>query len=126
MSVLVRNGRVVTAVDDYRADVFIDGDTVTLIGRDLAPPADRLIDATGRLVLPGGVDPPNAAARVPVSKVSDDSGPPTDKEYNVRRGFEGRGALRQLDDAPAQPRRPAAARTRRLTPGRRPAGGRLA
>ena len=57
MSVLIRNGRIVTAADDYRADVFVDGETVALIGRDLTLPADRIIDATGRLVLPGGVDP---------------------------------------------------------------------
>ena len=30
MSILIRNGRVVTAVDDYRADVFIEGETVAL------------------------------------------------------------------------------------------------
>ncbi len=57
MSVLIRNGRVVTAADDYRADIFVDGETVALIGRDLTLPADRIIDAAGRLVLPGGVDP---------------------------------------------------------------------
>ena len=57
MSVLIKNGRVVTAVDDYRADVFVEGGTVAVIGRDLTFPAERIIDATGRLVLPGGVDP---------------------------------------------------------------------
>ncbi len=57
MSVLIRNGRIVTAADDYRADVFVDGETVALIGRGLAVDADRIIDAAGRLVLPGGVDP---------------------------------------------------------------------
>ena len=57
MSVLIRNGRIVTAADDYRADVFVDGETVTLIGRDLTVSAERTIDATGRLVIPGGVDP---------------------------------------------------------------------
>ena len=57
MSILIRNGRIVTAADDYRADVFIQGETVTLIGRDLVLPADRVIDAAGRLVIPGGVDP---------------------------------------------------------------------
>ena len=57
MSVLIRNGRVVTAVDDYHADVFVDGETVALIGRDLAVQADRIIDASDRLVIPGGVDP---------------------------------------------------------------------
>ena len=57
MSVLIRNGRIVTAADDYRADVFIQGETVALIGRDLVVPADRVIDAAGKLVIPGGVDP---------------------------------------------------------------------
>ena len=57
MSLLIRNGRVVTAVDDYRADIFVEDETVSLIGRDLEVPADRTIDAAGRLVLPGGVDP---------------------------------------------------------------------
>ena len=57
MSVLIKNGRVVTASDDYHADVFIDDSTVTLIGADLVVAADRVIDAVGKLVIPGGVDP---------------------------------------------------------------------
>ncbi|MGC8841450.1 MAG: dihydropyrimidinase [Candidatus Sumerlaeaceae bacterium] len=57
MSLLVRNGRIVTATDDYIADVYIQGETVTLIGKNLEVPADEVIDATGKLVLPGGVDP---------------------------------------------------------------------
>ncbi|MDE2772719.1 MAG: dihydropyrimidinase [Gemmatimonadota bacterium] len=57
MSVLIKNGRVVTAADDCRADVFIEGERVAVIGRDLTLPADRIIDAARRLVLPGGVDP---------------------------------------------------------------------
>ncbi len=57
MSILIKNGRVVTASDDYHADIFIDNSTVTLIGKDLVIDADRVIDASGRLVIPGGVDP---------------------------------------------------------------------
>ena len=57
MSVLIKNGRIVTAVDDYRADIFIGDETVTLIGRDLVIDADTVIDASGRLVIPGGIDP---------------------------------------------------------------------
>ena len=61
MSVLIKNGRVVTAVDDYRADVFVEGETVALIGhgleRGLEVAADRIIDATGKLLFPGGIDP---------------------------------------------------------------------
>jgi dihydropyrimidinase len=57
MSVLIKNGRIVTAVDDYHADVFVNGSTVALIGKDLVIDADRKIDAAGKLVIPGGVDP---------------------------------------------------------------------
>jgi dihydropyrimidinase len=48
---------VVTAVDDYRADVLIEGETVSTIGAKLDVEADRVIDAAGKLVIPGGIDP---------------------------------------------------------------------
>src|SRR3954465_3107516 len=57
MKTLIKNGRVVTAVDDYTADIFIDGETVTTIGRSLDMEADVVIDASGKLVIPGGIDP---------------------------------------------------------------------
>jgi dihydropyrimidinase len=57
MSILIKNGRIVTAVDDYMADVFIEGEKITLIGKDLKVQADKVIDASNRLVLPGGIDP---------------------------------------------------------------------
>jgi dihydropyrimidinase len=57
MSVLIKGGRVVTAADDYVADVFIDGERITLIGESLDVPADKVIDARGKYVLPGCVDP---------------------------------------------------------------------
>src|SRR3954469_19637476 len=57
MRTLIRNGRVVTAVDDYRADVLIEGATVSTIGAKLEMEADRVIDASGKLVIPGGIDP---------------------------------------------------------------------
>ncbi len=57
MSLLIRNGRIVTAVDDYQADIFIENEAVTLIGRNLEIEADRVLDAEGKLVIPGGVDP---------------------------------------------------------------------
>ena len=57
MSVLIKGGRVVTAADDYVADVFVDGERVSLIGESLDIEADRVIDATGKYLLPGGVDP---------------------------------------------------------------------
>src|SRR5918998_6686847 len=57
MKTLIRNGRVVTAVDDYKADVLIEGETVSTIGAKLEVEADRVIDAAGKLVIPGGIDP---------------------------------------------------------------------
>ena len=57
MSVLIKNGRVITAADDYLADVFIDGERISLIGESLDTPADTVIDATGKYVLPGCIDP---------------------------------------------------------------------
>jgi len=57
MRTLIRNGRVVTAVDDYRADVLVEGETVSTIGAKLEVEADVVIDAAGKLVIPGGIDP---------------------------------------------------------------------
>jgi dihydropyrimidinase len=57
MSILIKNGRIVTSADDYFADVFIEGEKVTTIGKDLRLAADETIDAKGKLVIPGGIDP---------------------------------------------------------------------
>src|SRR5262249_33177320 len=52
----IRNGRIVTAQDSYQADILIENELITVIGRDLNVPADIIIDASGVLVIPGGVD----------------------------------------------------------------------
>jgi dihydropyrimidinase len=57
MRTLIRNGRVVTAVDDYRADVLVEDEVVSVIGARLEMEADRVIEAEGKLVIPGGIDP---------------------------------------------------------------------
>ena len=57
MSVLIKGGRVITAADDYVGDVFVDGERISLIGESLDVQADRVIDAAGKYVLPGCVDP---------------------------------------------------------------------
>jgi dihydropyrimidinase len=57
MRILIRNGRIVTAVDNYKADILIEGETVSTIGARLDIEADRVIDAEGKLVIPGGIDP---------------------------------------------------------------------
>src|SRR6476619_1613893 len=57
MSVLIKGGRVVTAADDYVGDVYAEGERITLIGEHLDVQADRVIDAAGKYVLPGCIDP---------------------------------------------------------------------
>jgi dihydropyrimidinase len=57
MSVLIKGGRIVTAVDDYVADVLIEGETIAAVGSSLNGSADRVIDATGKYVIPGAIDP---------------------------------------------------------------------
>jgi len=57
MKTLIKNGRIVTAVDDYYADILIDGEFITLIGKQLDISADKVIDAKNKLVIPGGIDP---------------------------------------------------------------------
>jgi dihydropyrimidinase len=57
MSVLIKGGRVVTAADDYVGDVYAEGERITLIGESLDVQADKVIDASGKYVLPGAVDP---------------------------------------------------------------------
>src|ERR671916_341971 len=57
MKTLIRNGRVVTAVYGYKAGALIEGETVSVIGAKLEMEADRVIDAAGKLVIPGGIDP---------------------------------------------------------------------
>jgi dihydropyrimidinase len=57
MSLLIKNGRIITAADDYVADILIEGEVVTAIGKSLPVKADQEIDAGGKLVFPGGIDP---------------------------------------------------------------------
>jgi dihydropyrimidinase len=57
MSVLIKGGRVLTAADDYVGDVYVEGERISLIGESLDVQADKVIDAAGKYVLPGGIDP---------------------------------------------------------------------
>jgi dihydropyrimidinase len=56
-SILIRNGRIITASEDFVGDVLCEGEAVRAVGRDLATGPDvEVHDASGLLVLPGGVD----------------------------------------------------------------------
>ncbi|MEY4136624.1 MAG: hypothetical protein RL205_752 [Actinomycetota bacterium] len=64
MTILIKNGTVVTAQGSTQADVLIDGERIAAVlapgestlGANLEASADRVIDATGKYVVPGGID----------------------------------------------------------------------
>jgi dihydropyrimidinase len=58
MPLLVKNGEIVTASDRYLADIWCADETITAIGPNLAaPPGAEVVDAAGKLVFPGFIDP---------------------------------------------------------------------
>lgn len=57
MSLLIRNGRIITSSEDYIADIYTEGETIKAIGKNLSLKADEEIDASGKMIFPGGIDP---------------------------------------------------------------------
>src|SRR5271155_5533800 len=58
MPLLIKNGEIVTANERYTADIYCEGETITRIDRDIsAPPNATVVDATGKFVFPGFIDP---------------------------------------------------------------------
>ncbi len=58
MSLLIKNGEIVTADARYVADIWCEGETITRIDRDIAPPPGaEVVDAAGKYVFPGFIDP---------------------------------------------------------------------
>ncbi len=55
MSMVIKNGTVVTADRSYKADVLIEGDKIAAIGDNLS--GDKVVDADGAMIMPGGIDP---------------------------------------------------------------------
>ncbi len=56
MSTLIKNGMIVTASDQYVADILIEGETIKAIGREISCHPTATIDARGKYVFPGGID----------------------------------------------------------------------
>lgn len=57
MALLIRSGTLITASETFKADILVEGERIVEIGPDLAAPEDaQIVDASGKLVLPGGVD----------------------------------------------------------------------
>ena len=58
MSLLIRNGEIVNVGSREQADIFVENETITRIGKNLeVPPGTEIIDASGKLVFPGFIDP---------------------------------------------------------------------
>lgn len=58
MSLLIKNGRIITSTDDYHADVLVEGETIKAIAPDISiDGVDEVLDATGKYVFPGFIDP---------------------------------------------------------------------
>ncbi len=60
MSLLIKNGRIITSTDDYTADIYCENQTITRIEPEIAAvtvPAAEVVDATGKFVFPGFIDP---------------------------------------------------------------------
>lgn len=57
MATLIKNGALVTATETFESDILIEGETISRIGKNLQYPNAEVVNATGKLILPGGVDP---------------------------------------------------------------------
>ncbi|MCC7511969.1 MAG: dihydropyrimidinase [Anaerolineae bacterium] len=57
MTTLIKNGTLITASETFEADILIEGEKIARIGLDLEPGAANVVDASGKFVTPGGVDP---------------------------------------------------------------------
>jgi dihydropyrimidinase len=60
MGLLIKNGTIITALDEIQGDIYCDGDTIAAVGGDLddrKQAGDEVIDASGQVVFPGGIDP---------------------------------------------------------------------
>ena len=56
MKTLVKNGTIITSTNEFKADILIENEKISMIGNDLSVGCDKVIDAEGKYVLPGGVD----------------------------------------------------------------------
>jgi dihydropyrimidinase len=57
MSVLIKGGLVVTSTGSYTADVYVEDDKIKQIGTNLEVKADEVVEAAGKYILPGAIDP---------------------------------------------------------------------
>jgi dihydropyrimidinase len=57
MVTLIKNGTLITASESFEADILIDGEKISLVEKSIQHPNADVVDATGKLIMPGGIDP---------------------------------------------------------------------
>src|SRR5574341_1204259 len=57
MATLIKNGTLITVSETFESDILIDGETIAQIGKNLQYPNAEIIDAKGKFIMPGGIDP---------------------------------------------------------------------
>ena len=57
MTTLIKNGTLITASDTFQADILIENEQISQIGKDLTHPSAEVINASGKFIMPGGIDP---------------------------------------------------------------------
>ena len=57
MATLIKKGTLITASETFEADILVEGEKISLIGKDLQHPNADVIEAAGKLIMPGGIDP---------------------------------------------------------------------
>ena len=54
---LIKNGTLITSTDTFQADILVEDEKISQIGQNLQTPGAQVVDAAGKFILPGGVDP---------------------------------------------------------------------
>jgi len=57
MALVIKSGTIITASETYQGDILVDGEKIKSVGERIDAPGYEIIDATGKLVMPGGIDP---------------------------------------------------------------------
>jgi len=55
--ILLKSGTLITACETFTADILIEGEKIAAIGQGLSAPDAETVDARGKLIMPGGIDP---------------------------------------------------------------------